>query len=223
MKILCVGDSLGLPREDVVYEDTWFCKLKNYFLKHDFYEHFERGLLISTALDNFGSYYVFYHPDIVIIQTGICDCAPRYINEKKLKVKIIKAIFEKLGMINLFWKIVKSGGRKPTCVDTPINVFYDKFEKLVSRFIENGTKRIILVKIGHATNSILERNPFFNQNVDLYNKEIDKITALNNKKITVINPLDKVDETLFVDGYHCNSHGMDLVFDSLRVELEKVL
>lgn len=223
MRILCIGDSLGLAREEVRYEDTWFYKLQQEFSDHEFIGQFERGLLISKAYNNYDCYYAFYSADVVIIQTGICDCAPRYIVEERLKIKLVKAIFEKLGMINLFWKIVKSGGRKPTCVDTPINVFYDKFEKLVSRFIENGTRRIILVKIGHATNSILERNPFFNQNVDLYNKEIDKIADLDSKKITVLNPLDIVDDTLFVDGYHCNSQGMDLVYTSLSAVLETIL
>ena len=223
MRFLCIGDSLGLAREEVRYEDTWFYKLQKLFPDHEFIGQFERGLLMSTAYNNFDNYYTFYSADVVIIQTGICDCAPRYIVEERLAVKLIKAMSEKLGMINLFWKIVKSRGRRPTCVNTPINVFFDEYEKLVSRFIESGCKHIILVKIGHATYSIEERNPFFNQNVDLYNKEIDKIVALDSKRITAINPLDKVDDTLFVDGYHCNSQGMDLVFTRLKAVLETIL
>lgn len=66
MRILCIGDSLGLAREEVRYEDTWFYKLQQEFSDHEFIGQFERGLLISKVYENYDCYYTFYSPDVVI-------------------------------------------------------------------------------------------------------------------------------------------------------------
>lgn len=223
MRIYCIGDSLGLPREGVTYEDTWYYKLKQSYPEHDFVEHFERGLLISTALSNYDNYFVFYPSDVVIIQTGICDCSPRYINENKFSVTIVKKLFRKLGLIDFFWKLVKIGGRNPKCVDTPIDKFSADYDKLISKFINSGVRHIFLIKIGHATESVVKKNKYINENVDKYNEIIENIKEKYRNKIDVIDPLDKIDESLFVDGYHCNAKGMDLVFNYLKKELEKTI
>lgn len=223
MRILCIGDSLGLPREGVTYEDTWFYKLQKYFSKHEFLEQFERKLHITKALDNFYSYYVFYPSDIIIIQLGICDCAPRYIIEEKLSTRIIQTIFYKLGLLKLFWKIVKLRKRSPHRVDTPIHIFSDNMNRLISNFINHGVKHIILVKIGHAAESVLNRNIYINENINKYNREIEHIKAKYPQKIVIVNPLEKIDENYYVDGYHCNAQGMDVVFSSLKTELENII
>ena len=221
MRILCIGDSLGLPREGVRYEDTWFYKLHEKYPNHEFVDMFERGLLITKANDNFDSYYNFYPSDIVIIQTGVCDCAPRYIIEEKIYVRCLLAIVEKLKLTSLFWKIVKKRGRKPTCVDTPIEIFSNNFRKILEKFLNNGVKHIIVVKIGHATDSVVKRNRYFNINVDKYNEEIDRICDSLINVVTTISPLADASEDLFVDGYHCNMCGMRQVYNSLIKVLEE--
>ena len=223
MRILCIGDSLGLPREGVRYEDTWFYKLHEKYPDHELVDMFERGLLITKANDNFDSYYNFYPSDIVIIQTGVCDCAPRYIIEEKIYVRCLLAIFEKLKLTSLFWKIVKKRGRKPTCVDTPIELFGSEFSDLIRKLIHNGANHVIVVKIGHATEEVIKRNPFFNTNVDRYNKEIDRIGVAYPNNVAIINPLDNADKDFFVDGYHCNKLGMEKVYQGLGKELEEIL
>lgn len=223
MRILCIGDSLGLPREYVNYEDTWFYKLQKKYPNIEFVDMFERGLLITKAYENFDSYYLFYPSDIVIIQTGICDCAPRYIDERKFYVKIAKFIFRKLGLISIFWKIAKLKGRKSTCVSTSIESFCIFFCKLLDEILENGTKYIIVIKIGHATESVIKRNPLLNSNVDKYNEEIEKICNTHKDRVKVINPLDIALDKLFVDGYHCNNVGMNVVYNNLVEVLEELI
>lgn len=220
MRILCIGDSLGLPREGVIYEDTWFYKLQKYFSQYEFIEHFERRLHITKALENFNSYYIFYPSDIIILQIGICDCAPRYIIEEKLSIRIIQIIFYKLGLLKLFWKIVKLRGRNPQRVDTPVHIFSENLNKLILNFIDKGAKLIILVKIGHVAESVQKRNLHINENVNKYNTEIEHIKEKYPQNVVIINPLEKVDENYFVDGYHCNAQGMDLVYNSIKTELK---
>lgn len=222
MRVLCIGDSLGLPREGVSYEDTWFYKLKCNYPQTEFVSQFERRLLIDKAFSNFDSYYIFYPSDIVIIQTGICDCSPRYIIEEKLYVQILKSLCNKLGIIDYFWKIVKLRGRKENCVYTPINIFSEKFDMLVSKFIDSGVKHIIVVKIGHAAESVTKKSLYFNNNVDKYNDAIDRLRSKYPGVLIVVNPLNDLDDSNYVDGYHCSAKGMNVVYNSLKTELEKI-
>lgn len=215
MRILCIGDSLGLPREECPYESTWFYRLKEEFVKHEFIDFFDRGLVIKDALARFDTYYQYYKPEIVIIQTGVVDCAPRYINERKSSVKVIIRLFQKLGCESIFWKIVKLRNRRPNCVFTKYEVFQRIYDDLIQKFISLGVKRIIVIKIGHVAESTLKNSPFFNFNVDKYNQAISQICERNPEIVFCANPLDYVSEDDFVDGYHCNPSGMDKVYTIL--------
>lgn len=44
MKVLCIGDSLSLPRDGLHYKHTWFSRLKEKYNWIDFSCVFERGL-----------------------------------------------------------------------------------------------------------------------------------------------------------------------------------
>lgn len=224
MRILCVGDSLGLPRENVRYEDTWYYMLCEYFPDCEIIDMYERGLLISKAIDNFDSYYVFYPSEIVIIQTGICDCAPRYFDEKKLLWKLVIKCSLILNIDKYFWRLVKKGGRKASITSTPINTFRVNYRKLVEKFIKIGcVKKVVLVKIGHGDNRIIQKSVFFNNNVDKYNVVLDEIKEEYGNKIITIDPLNYVDENITVDGYHCSPRGNEIVFNELRSIIKEEL
>lgn len=216
MKILCIGDSLGLPREGCDYESTWFYKLKKMYPDHEFIAHFKRGLLIDDALHMFDTYYCEYASDFVILQTGICDCSPRYINERKILWKVLIKLSKTLDIEHTFWVIIKKCfKRREQCVYTSPSSFYLYYSSLISKFVSIGVKKIIIVKIGHSTSKIIEKNPCFNINVDKYNSIIDEIYSQNNQIVSIVKPLDIVDDSLFVDGYHCSPKGMDRVLESL--------
>ena len=82
IKILCIGDSLTLPRNGVNYEDTWFYLIKQNFLNFEFISSFKRAIT-SNILNEHDSLEL-YSPDYAIIQLGIVDCAPRLIKEASL-------------------------------------------------------------------------------------------------------------------------------------------
>jgi acyl-CoA thioesterase-1 len=104
MKVLCIGDSLALPGHHNKYEDTWFYKLKKEFPGHDFISFFKRQLTteilvtigggekIEGAFPTGADCLEHYMPEIVIIQLGIVDCAPRLINEKSFLWKIVRRL-----------------------------------------------------------------------------------------------------------------------------------
>lgn len=76
MKIQIFSDSLALPREvpqKVYYEETYPAKLsKDYTVAQ-----YSKGAGTIKELLDQTFYYKMFCPDIVILQSGIVDCAPR--------------------------------------------------------------------------------------------------------------------------------------------------
>lgn len=76
MKIQVFSDSLALPRlypAKVYYEETWPAKLA---ANHTVAQYSKGGGIIKDMFDQV-FYYQMFCPDIVILQMGIVDCAPR--------------------------------------------------------------------------------------------------------------------------------------------------
>jgi lysophospholipase L1-like esterase len=84
-KVLILGDSLTLPRhkpEPCAYDDTWPVLLKKNFLVH----HVALGGGTIKEIARQLPYHIAYEPDVVIIQSGIVDCAPRALGKLELEV-----------------------------------------------------------------------------------------------------------------------------------------
>ena len=219
MRVLCIGDSLGLPREECPYEATWFYRLNNFYEGIDFVDYFVRGVTIQDLLERFDTYFQYYEPDVVIIQTGVVDCAPRYINDRKFFIRALIRLFRVLKCDSLFWRLIKQGKRRTTCVYTNFDLFLSSYDELVKKFINRKTNRVILIEIGHAAESTLQSSPYFNHNVDKYNEAIKEVQLRHPNEVAVVSPLAYIEEKDFVDGYHCSPQGMEKVF----IELKKAI
>ena len=222
MRVLCIGDSLPLPREGCDYTDTWFARLKKAYPSVEFINDFKGGMTTMELLHSW-NYMRHTNPDVVIIQEGICDCAPRYVNDNSLFWKVVITVVEKLRIANLFWKIIKTRKRRATCTYTSKSAFYNNYDQLLRKIYEIGVKFIIIIKIGHGASSIVLKSESFNKNVDLYNVIFDKLKIKYKDKLILADPLKQVDDSLFVDGYHCNRAGMNLVFLELTTILEPIV
>ena len=104
LKVLILTDSLGLPRtspENLAYEDTWCYSLKD---KYDVLQISIGGGVIGEIYKQC-QYYKGFKPDIVIIQMGIVDCAPRILgktenlllNSNPVTRKILSKILPRYG------------------------------------------------------------------------------------------------------------------------------
>lgn len=222
IKILCIGDSLSLPRQGCCYEDTWVAKLKAKYSTVDFVCNFKGGMLIEDALHYWSNYYQNSRFEIAIIQEGICDCSPRYINDKRLVWKIIIGACKKLKLTKAFWSFVKKRPRSVNCVYTSPSLFAFQYESMVRSMLET-IRYIIIVKIGHGTEAVVARSTHFNDNVNQYNSILDDIQKKYSDRVIVVDPLAMVDDSLFVDGYHCNREGMNNVFLSIDRMLKQIL
>lgn len=215
MRILCFGDSLALPREGCLYQETWIAKMKATYPTVDFICYLRGGMLVHDMI-NYWKYMQYADADLAIIQEGICDCAPRYINEKSLFWKIIIKIAQKTRTSKMFWWFIKRGSRKTSCTCTSIQVFANKYNEMLKNMYLSGLKKVIIVKIGHGATSVIKKSMHFNTNVDAYNQVFDQLKKEYGEKLILVDPLCNVDEDMFVDGYHCNAKGMGLVYNQLN-------
>lgn len=78
--VLILTDSLAFPRkepETVIYEQTWVALLKRRFPGIDFVHCGRGGATIEDLFKHSAYYHGTIKPDLVLVQSGIVDCAPR--------------------------------------------------------------------------------------------------------------------------------------------------
>lgn len=218
--VLCNGDSLGMPRESILFKDTWFFKLSNNLSKESFYfiNNFRRantsdGLASKDFLEN-------YNPNIVIVQLGIVDCAPRLYNSNSTFIKVINR--SPTHFKNFFWHVSKKVKKRSY---KNAEVTFDRFRQNIKNFIERceviGVEKCIFIKIQIPGKTMVNKNPKIIESIMKYNSVYDEMEKIHGF-VKVINPLCKgIDEFYIADGYHVNETGFHVVYESLIHEFNK--
>lgn len=215
-RILCVGDSLGLPRIGVPYEHTWFYLLKNSLRNYEFISRFERALTTDTLCEsNSNDYLEFYSPSIVILHVGIVDCAPRYFKRGSFTQKLLA--FMPQGIQNAYWYILKKVvNRSPRFADVPLTKFSENLRKYFERCELANIKKIIVVLIANPGEAMVVKNLLIRKQVSEYNNVIKKI-ASRYAFAQVVDPLTEGDMSFYLDdGYHLSTLGHRRIFDQLH-------
>jgi hypothetical protein len=213
--ILIVGDSLGLPRENISYDKTWPYKLTSSLKDCHVICKLQRAL--TTVMINSGVIYdwlEFYTPTDVILQVGIVDCSPRYIKNGGLFMKLIgiSPSFIK----STLWKLIKKfGNRSSKNADVSIENFETNLLKYINRCEKIGVERVFLIKIAKSGSAMIKQSPEVLKQIELYNKVIDNLGQV--KQICIVIPeLANADDTYFLeDGYHLNEYGNEQLFKGI--------
>lgn len=208
-KILFITDSLGLPRlvpEKVTYEETYINLCKEAFPAFDFINLCIGGAEITT-LSNQLFYYQAVAPDLVIIQSGIVDCAPRALSPVEMAIlnsnSVIKKISKKI-LKPLYPYLRKY--RKQT--STNIETFGSYIEKFISNF---GATPVYWSSIIPATHGYERQIPGIGNNILKYNDVISK--AMLDK---YIDNSDFNETMVMSDHHHLNTLGHKHLFDKLE-------
>ncbi len=218
-RVLCVGDSLGMPRKCVSYDDTWFFRLKIKMQNMEFVSSFKRALTTNNLTDsNKGDFLEYYKPNIVILQVGIVDCAPRYYKESSLFFKFINRTPKTVR--DTFWQIWKA--KKERLVKYAYVSILD-FELNLTDYIKRcnnlGVEKLVLIKIGSASKTLLKSNPKIVGQISSYNEVLNDL-ANKYHFISVVQPFDLDSEAYTLDdGYHLNKKGGQKIAEVLYQEL----
>ena len=223
-KILCIGDSLALPGHGNRFEDTWFCKLQVHFSNFLFASHFKRAITTEILISEGGGDTVFpsgadclefYLPDIIILQLGIVDCAPRFLKQSSLFTKVLERMPNKIkSLIYTILKKFKKRSSKNADI-IPIQ-FFHYLEVYLNRCKKNNVKKVVIIKICTPDERMIMKNPEIINAIQEYNGIIDEMDNTFDF-VTVINPLDaNLTPNIYDDGYHPNPFGNQLVFEALK-------
>lgn len=219
---LIVADSLALPRAEVAYEHTWPKMLKNAFPDIDWIVRGQRASTTDRLLrdgDGGADCLEFYQPDGVILQLGICDCAPRLFKQNSLIARILFKLPMNMGKL-ISRAFEKTVGRQVKRAWVPIQRFESNLEQFAKRAATNGTQ-VWALQICPVGLEVVEKNPLLTNQIKRYNEALMQLASQHENFIYVQTFSEGCDiDKATVDGYHLNEHGARVVKAALVAQLQ---
>lgn len=204
-KILILSDSLALPREkpeSCNYADTWPFLLKSKFDIHQV----SIGGATSEDLKNQIFYHKMFEPDIVIIQVGIVDCAPRFATQFELALLNRIPFFGKFIIKFLKTKQVRKLRKK-----TYINL--NTFEIIIKNIQDSFNVPVYFISIINATKDYEKKLPGVTENINRYNDRLKSISKY------YIDLKSFPSQGIMTDFHHINSYGHSYIYDLIIKEI----
>jgi hypothetical protein len=208
IRILIIGDSLCLPREKPEYVD--YCQTYPALLKQTgCVELFQLAIGGGTIVDLFDqiSYHKLVKPDIVIVQSGIVDCAPRALGRLERDIiassRILSEIFNRFFPVNKLRKY-----RKITFVNEGTFKYY--VNRIAKSFV--GVE-LVWIGILPANIEYESKLPGITLNILTYNEIIRSQSESLAFKFLDTNSILK--EGIMSDHHHLNSVGHKYIFEKL--------
>ncbi|MBS7528096.1 SGNH/GDSL hydrolase family protein [Fusibacter paucivorans] len=206
-----ITDSLGAPRnedETINIDDTWCYQVaKDYMQDSEFFYSTKNGFDTDALISMLQKEFVLYKPDIIILQVGIVDCAPRVLSKREL------SIVSHLGIISkILSKTIKKYYSKLSIVRDISYVDINRFENNLNRFCSQfNNSKIFAVAIAKPSRKYREKSPLISDRYSKYNEVLRKVFGNN-----LIDPYSLMDneelERIYIsDGYHLNAYGHKVV------------
>ena len=219
-RILFVTDSIGSPRnipEKCTFNDTWCYQVsKNIGNMEVLFENIH-GLDTDMLIGEFLTRISLYEPDIIILQVGIVDCAPRVFT--KFQLRVVK--FLKLKFLHSF---VSSNYAKLSKVRNIAYVSQSVFHENLIQFINalDGIQ-IYALSIAPPSSKLKSKSPLMNERVATYNNILEEVFKNN-----FIDPFKNIDQVLLDDMYmsdliHFNKDGQSYISHFVKQSLNSIL
>jgi hypothetical protein len=214
MKILIITDSLGLPRiepQKVDLEETWPYLVQKKF-KDDIVVQMSLGGATVGELHNQVSYYRAFHPDVVLVQSGIVDCAPRAFKRGELELMQRLPLFSKfvLPMVKKRTNYIRS--KRNVCYTQPA-LFSDFINGFIAEF---SKEKLYWIGIIPAVEAYEKKLPGITNAINNYNKIIQNTLGDH-----FIETREIPEEGIMPDFHHLNDIGNKYVFDQIVKKLER--
>lgn len=212
-RIVIFSDSLALPRSEpevTNVEDTY-----PYLLRSE-YEVFQcsiGGGLISELLVQ-TSYYTQYKPDIVIIQSGIVDCAPRafsrlayrYLDETRIG-RVIKRVVK----ATITTRRIRNKRKISWTLSHEYRNTLSKFQDIFH------DSQVFALSIVPVSDTYEAEVPGIRNKVDSYNKIIKDVYLSH-----YIDLSDIPSAGVMSDGHHLTNKGHQFVYEKIKEKIDDV-
>ena len=217
-RILIIADSTAMPRIEVPYEDTWIFLLKKKYPEYDIIDRSSRGAtsrrLISEGNGGIDLLEI-YKPDIVILQIGMVEAAPRLFRKKGLEFFFMNKILSAKKRSLYIDYIKKRRVRSPLLTESTPETFKKNISSYFDR-VKNNNSEIIIIPILPATDLYIKKSPFIENNIKIYNNIF--VEAKNKYScINIAEPFRKgIDiNKLCVDELHLNKEGSLILYNEI--------
>lgn len=215
-KVLVITDSLGLPRPEpelLMDEDCWSHKIAK-LDGIDVYHYMRGGYSTKKLAKELKGYLSGYKPDIILLQIGIVDCAPRALGSLELKlISKIPVISKWIHFLVKKYRAEIIRRRKITYVPP------SKFEKNLTKFKQHFEGAdIFALPIAPANKSYIAHSPGIEKNIVDYNEILKRL-------FTELNPYENTDpERIFmIDNHHLNKYGHLVVYERVANFLDTLI
>ena len=204
-KVLVLTDSLGLPRdtpEYCSYENTWPQLLKE---KFDIHQVSIGGGTIDQITGQL-DYHKLFNPDIIILQSGIVDCAPRALT--KFENELFNKFFVTRKILNILLPKYSNLLRlKRNKKYTDLFWYSKNIEKVISTF---KTKKVYALSILEADDTYHSKVPGIRRSIGSYN------SVLKEKLMNNYIDLSGIDRKgVMSDSMHLNEEGHRYIYSIL--------
>jgi hypothetical protein len=208
VKILVNGDSLGLPREGLRYEDTYPALLADSLADKDVVVINRcQGCACMTSLDRKDAL-EFYAPRIAIVQLGIVDCAPRLFREGGIERKVMMLMPGKLRKWYIAF-VKKTRSRSSRRAYTDVTRFIQVAENYCRRAESLGCA-VIFIPIACASERYLSMNAGVDKAIDRYNAALAEMVERQSAEARLLPAISDEDQANYFiagDGYHLAAGG----------------
>ncbi len=232
-KIALYGDSLAMPRKAIVkYHERYIYLVQEWIKKNKSPEYIElkdeaKGSV--TILDMLEQYehdsgYYEFPADVLILQSGVVDCAPRPVaQETREKISKLPSFLKKMTIKYLHRnrsKILQKGNAH---VRVEKEVFFNSVKQFLKR-ASNDYKRVYVINVCPTNKKTEEHSPGFTTNINDYNALIKKaISEIDANTIYLIDinkyindRFEKIDDYILKeDGHHLTPLGNKIIADEI--------
>lgn len=203
-RILLITDSLAFPRvtpEFVRYEDTYVALLKRRFPDWDFIHVGRGGATIVDLYKHTTYFHGTINPDLVIMQCGIVDCAPRTLTQ--IEQQILLRVPPLKGVLGPFVKRFSKQIRRIRKITyTPLPVFSEyvkNFEALYGN--------VHWIEVLPASEGYDQLVCGVSNNINEYNKIIRSRKYISTENVST--------DCIMTDFHHLNVLGHRKIFEKL--------
>ena len=211
-RILLLTDSLAMPREEpelTLYEDTYPYLLRK---KYEVFQFSKGGGLMKEFVEQ-TFYYNQFRPDIVILQIGIVDCAPRAFSKFEEEVFNSNRLFcflrRKLSQTGLTKRIRNIRRISWTSKDD----FSRGCIFLQGKFSHS---KVFALSIVPSTTEYEEKVPGISKKISEYNDILKSVFKSNYIDLSEI-PSDGI----MSDHHHLTAKGHLFVYEKIEMALDK--
>lgn len=220
---MIIADSLAMPRPGVAYENTWIYRLIKAFPDCEFVDRSRRASTTDRLISEGGGdgnpkgadLLEAYVPDLVILQLGIVDCAPRYFKQNGLENALLHRLLPAALRMRYVTLVKRTRTRDPRRAHVSLERFASNLTDYFHRAQALNT-RVLALLIGPVTERVSRQSPLIGLSIKNYNEVYQRLAeAFDN--VFLIQPLcpeDALDE-LTSDGYHVNMQGHDIVYQQI--------